>query len=148
MFIIDLGTPSHYTTLGILPNATVMEIGEARSKLQTSIKNKLKSAQDEKEKTELEEQLKAVNAAGEVLSRPEKRKEYDRLNRHLQFFMVRPAAAPVFTSKLERQFLLHRALREDLARMGCPIQPLSDLDHDDFSTDETPNRLLDSLLSA
>jgi curved DNA-binding protein CbpA len=146
MFVLDLGIPSHYSTLGIAPNATVSEIGEARSKLRTSIQQKLIDTQDEDQRKALEEQLKTINAAGEVLSRPEKRKEYDQLNQHLRFYMDRPAAAPIFNSKVERLFLLHRVLREHLAEKGCQLSPLCDLDRDDFSTDETPNRLLDGLL--
>jgi len=146
MFILDLGAPSHYTTLGIAPNATALEIGEARSKLQTNIKQKLRSVTDEKEREELEEQLKTLNAAGEILSRPDKRKEYDQQNVHLQFYIDRPAAAHVFNSKIERLFMLHRVLRAHLAEKGCLLSPLCDLDRDDFSTDETPNRLLDGLM--
>jgi curved DNA-binding protein CbpA len=146
MFLLDLGTESHYTTLGLSPNASAAEIGEARSHLQTSLKIKQRTA-NEKERAEIDEQIKRINAAGEAISRPDKRKEYDQANAHLVFFLDRSAAAPCFTSKVERFFLLHRALREHLLEKGCDIAPLSDLERDDFSADETPNELLDRLLA-
>jgi curved DNA-binding protein CbpA len=145
MFQLELGASSHYTALGVSPTASAAELLEVRSRLQTSIKQKMRTA-DEKEKAELEEQLKVINAAGEALCRPEKRKEYDSTNAHVRFFMARPAAAPVFNDRLERFFVLHGVLRFHLSQKGVTILHLCDLDREDFSGDETPNGLLDELM--
>jgi len=145
MFMIDLGAQSYYTMLGISPGSSGADIRAARDKLIKELKEKERAAPSE-EKKKLEGRQKEINAAGETLARPEKREEYDRANAHLKFFIVRVAAAPLFVEKDDRIYVLHRALRNFLAAKEVDLPPLSDLEREDFSADETPIDLLDNLL--
>ena len=89
---------------------------------------------------------KKINAAGEILVRPNDRAEYDRQNPHLKFFLVQTAAAPMFTEKADRLHVLYRVTKDFLAEKEIEVPPLSDMERFDFTADETPMPLLDKLL--
>ncbi len=145
MFMIDLGAQSYYAMLGISPSSSGAEVRAARDKLVKELKEKERTVPSE-EKKKIESRQKEINAAGETLARPEEREKYDRANTHLKFFTVRIAAAPLFVEKDDRIYVLHRAIRNFLATKEVDLQPLSDLEREDFSSDETPIDLLDNLL--
>ncbi|MCI0487093.1 MAG: DnaJ domain-containing protein [Blastocatellia bacterium] len=146
MFIIDLGAPSYYSTLGLSPIASFDEIRTARDQMIKELRDKQSKAATPEEKQKFIDRQTEINAIGETLARPEKRKEYDRANAHLGFFMVQVAAAPLFMEKADRMHVLHRMIKDFLAARGVELRPLSDMDRDDFSADETPIELLDNLL--
>jgi len=145
MFMIDLEAQSYYGVLGISPSSSVGEIRDARVKLFNKLEKKIYTAAPE-EKKKLVDREKEINAAYGILARPEEREKYDLANAHLRFFTVRIAAAPLFVEKNDRIYVLHRALRNFLAAKEVDLQPLSDLEREDFSADETPIDLLDNLL--
>src|ERR1035438_3903980 len=64
----------------------------------------------------------------------------------LRFFVIRPAAAPLYVEKADRLFALDRAARRFLAKKGVNVTPLCDLYRTDFAADEEPVELLDRLL--
>jgi len=146
MFMIDLGMQSYYSLLGVSPAASAGEIREARDQKVKELREQQRMAKDSEEKKKLEDRQKEINTAGEKLARPKEREEYDRQNAHLKFFSVRVAAAPMFVEKADRIYVLHRAIREFLAPKGVDLTPLSDIEREDFSADETPIDLLDNLL--
>ncbi|MBA2696357.1 MAG: DnaJ domain-containing protein [Actinobacteria bacterium] len=147
MFMIDLGTPSHYALLGVAPTATAAEIRKARDDMVLWLRKEARREQTPERKAELAEREQAVNAAAEVLARPARREEYDQEHPDLQLFTVRSAAAPLFTDPAQRISVLYQALIEHLAGLGARTRPLSDLYRTDFTTDETPNQLLDDLIA-
>jgi len=141
--MIDLGTESYYTLLGVSPTATAAEIRQARDVLVHGLRER--QVREPLRRDELEERQKAVNAAGDELVRPVKREQYDRDNAHLRFFTVRRAAAPLFTEPADRVEVLSQAIADHLRRRGAPLRPVSDVDRVDFTADLTPNALLDGL---
>jgi hypothetical protein len=146
MFMIDLGAPSHYSVLGISPDANVAEIRESKTKLLGDLARKLLKVRDPEEKRRIQEEQESINAIGEVLSRAEKRIQYDESNVHLTFFQIRRAATPILA---ERELLIrwmHQAVRRFLVEKGEEMEPVSDLERSDFSGDFSPNELLESLL--
>ncbi len=145
MFMIDLGMQSYYSLLGVSPAASAGEIREARDRKIKELRERQRIAQGPEEE-KLKDRQKEINAAGETLARPKNREEYDRQNSHLKFFSVRVAAAPLFVEKADRIHVLHRAIREFLAAKSIDLPPLSDIEREDFSADETPIDLLDNLL--
>jgi len=146
MFMIDLGTQSYYSLLGISPSVSVGEIRDARDKMIKNLREKQRGVRDSEEKQKIEARQKEINAAGEALVRHGKREEYDRANAHLKFFTVRVAAVPLFVEKADRIYVLHRAIKNFLTVREVDLPPLSDIDREDFSADETPNELLDNLI--
>lgn len=147
MFMIDLGAQSYYSTLGISPNASIAEIRVACDRVGKELAEKRRAAASDEEKEKIDERLKHINSAiGETLKRPEKRREYDRANAHLRFFTAQVAAAPIFVDKVERAHVMHRIVKNFLAARGVKLSPLSDVEREDFSNDESPIELLDSLL--
>jgi hypothetical protein len=146
MFMIDLGAQSHYSTLGVSPSAGIQEIRDAFNKIGNDLKKRLIAAKTEEEKKKIEERQKQINSIGGTLISPERRAEYDRENAHLRFFDVQTIAAPLFTSKTDRLHVLHRAIRDFLGAKGVALAPLSDLEREDFASDENRVELLDNLL--
>lgn len=146
MFMIDLGVQSHYSLLGISPDATITEIREARDRLGKELTEKKRLTKDNEEKKKIEDRQKKINEAGEVLVRAEEREKYDHENSHLRFFVVQVAAVPMFVDKADRFYALNRIIREFLTTKGTTLTPISDHERDDFSADETTNNLLDNLL--
>ena len=146
MFMIDLGTQSYYSALAISPNATIAEIRIACDRVGKELAEKLRAATSDDEREKINGRLKHINSVGETLKRPEKRKEYDRANAHLRFFTVQIAAAPMFVDKLDRLHVLHRVIKDSLLEKGVRLSPLSDVEREDFSDDESPVELLDNLL--
>lgn len=147
MFMIDLGAESYYSMLGVSPDALVKEIRERRDAMIKELRKKQAQEKSEEERQKIEGRQKEINAIGEILVRPEKRKEYDRNNAHLRFFVIQAAASPMFVNKADKLYVLHRVVRDFLGRKGGDLAPLSDIDRDDFSADETKVPLLDSLLA-
>jgi hypothetical protein len=94
----------------------------------------------------IEEKLKQVGKKGDELTRPESREKYDRENAHLRFLMVQPAAAPLFRSRVDRVYVIDRAVRSFLAAGGNRVDPLCDLERTDFQEDFSPAPALDRLL--
>jgi len=146
MFMIDLGAESYYSILGVSPDADVDEINKARNQIMVELKRKYRVEQDPQEKQRIEKRQAEISAIGGTLASPEKRSEYDRANAHLRFFTMRVAAAPMFVENADRIYVLHRAIRDHLAKKGVDLAPLSDIDRSDFSADETPIEFLDNLL--
>jgi hypothetical protein len=147
MFMIDLGAQSYYSTLGISPNASVKEIQVVCDRMGKELVEKRRVAASDEDREKIDERLKYINSTvGETLRRPEKRKEYDRANAHLRFFTVQIAAAPMFVDQVERLHDMHRLIKDFLAGKGVTLSPLSDVEREDFSTDESEVELLDNLL--
>jgi uncharacterized protein YaaR (DUF327 family) len=145
MFMIDLEAQSYYAIIGISPSSSIEEIRIARDNMINELKKKERTASAE-EKKKIEARQKEINAAGETLVRPEEREKYDRANAHLKFFTVRIVSAPLFVEKADRIYVLHRAIRNFLVTQNVDLPPLSDLEREDFSADETQIDLLDNLL--
>jgi curved DNA-binding protein CbpA len=146
MFMIDLGTQSYYSALGISPNASIAEIRIACDRAGKELNEKLRAAASDEEREKINDRLKYINFVGEELKRPEKRKEYDRTNAHLRFFTVQVAAAPMFVDKVDRLHVMHRIIRDSLWEKRVRLSPLSDVEREDLSNDESPVELLDNLL--
>jgi curved DNA-binding protein CbpA len=144
MFMIDLGSPSHYSQLGVTPDATAAEIRQARDMLIRQLRERQR--REPTRRQELVERQRLINNIGEDLARPAKRAQYDKENEHLRFFTVRTAAAAMFTDRRDRIDVLHRVVSAHLRAAGVPVRPLSDLDRADFTADVTPNNLLDELI--
>ena len=147
MFMIDIGTPSHYALLGVSPTATAAQIRKARDDKVLALRTEARRASSPERKAELTEREQAINAAAEVLVRPAQREEYDREHPDLRLFTRRSAAAPLFTDPAQRVGVLYRALVEHLERAGARTRPPSDLHRTNFDTDLTPNPLLDELIA-
>jgi curved DNA-binding protein CbpA len=147
MFMIDIDVPSHYSLLGVSPAATAAQIRKARDATVLELRTRVRQTVDPEHKAELTEREQAINAAAEVLARPEKREEYDREHPDLRLFTRRVAAAPLFTDPVARVDLLLRSINDHLIRAGAPLRLPSDLYRTDFAQDVTPNSLLDQLLS-
>ena len=146
MFMIDLGTQSYYSAIDISPNASIAEIRIACDRAGKELAEKLRAAKSDDEREKINSRLKYINSVGETLKRPEKRKEYDRDHAHLRFFTVQVAAAPMFVNKVDRLYVMHRIVKDFLATKGVVLSPLSDVEREDFSDDESPVELLDNLL--
>jgi hypothetical protein len=146
VFMIDLSIESHYSVLGVSPDADVKEIRKAKDDRVNEIKLKLRETKDPDEIARLEEAELAASIAGNTLGPPAERAKYDQENAHLKFFIIQSAAIPLYTSSADRAYVLHRVMRAFLAEKGCHLPPLTDLERDDFSADETPVELLDRLL--
>jgi len=146
MFIIDLGAQSHYSVLSVSPDASASDIRNARDEMARKLQEDILRTKDSNLKKELEEKLKTINAAGEVLARPDERSKYDRTNAHLRFFLIQNPSAIAFDDTSFRFEWLHRVIRKFLAAKGTRLLPLSDLERTDFSEDQTPCELLDELL--
>lgn len=144
MFMIDLGVESHYSLLGVSPDATAAEIRQARDGLVHRLRERQR--REPTRRQELTERQRLINSVGEELVRPAKRAQYDKEHEHLRFFAVRPAAAAMFTDPRDRIDVLHRVISAHLRAAGVSIRPLSDLDRADFTADVTPNELLDELI--
>lgn len=146
MFFIDLGTQSHYSVLGISPTATVEEIRTAKDKLVKELRDKQKLAKTEAERKPVDDREKYLNQISDTLIRREKREKYDSENAHLGFLTVQTVTAGIFAEKSDRLHVLHRILREFFSVKGVELQPLSDVDREDFLSDETPVALLENIL--
>lgn len=146
MFMIDLSIPSHYSVLGVLPDADPSEIRASQSKAYAELDKKLRRTSDPDEQHRLVEQQTRVNAIGDQLCDKERRKAYDKENPHLTFFVIRRAAAPAFCERPLFLLMAHRAARDFLVRKGETVDPITDLERTDFSADFTENALLDTLL--
>lgn len=144
MFMIDLGVESHYSRLGISPDATAAEVRQARDNLIRELRERQR--REPARRKELAEREREINNVGNELARPAKRAEYDKEHEHLRFFTVRSAAAPMFADPQDRIDVLHRVIAARLRDAGVRIRPLSDLDRGDFTADLTPNDLLDELI--
>jgi curved DNA-binding protein CbpA len=144
MFMIDLGAESHYSVLGVSPNATAAEIRTARDSLVHALRERQR--REPTRRHELTERMRLINNVGDELARPAKRAKYDRDHEHLRFFTIRPASAAMFTDVPDRIDVLHRVISAHLRAAGIRVRPLSDLDRTDFTADLTPNPLLDELI--
>jgi hypothetical protein len=141
MFMVEIVTDSHYSTLGVAPDALAAEIRDARDRRVAQLRE-----QERREPTNREaliELQKAVNAAGAELVRPARRERYDRQNPHLRFFAVRTAAAPIFVQPADRLAALRAAIGAHLAAAGVPVAPPSEVDRLDFTADFSRHPLLD-----
>jgi curved DNA-binding protein CbpA len=144
MFMIDLAGDSLYSRLGVSPDASAGEIRAARDRLIRELREQKR--REPARKAELTAREQQVNSDAEMLARPAKREQYDQEHEHLRFFTIRSAAAPMFTSTADRIDVLHRAISAHLRGRGVRIRPLSDVDRGDFTSDVTPNTLLDELI--
>jgi curved DNA-binding protein CbpA len=146
MFMIDLGVQSHYSVLGLTPDASAKEIRASVMKIVTDLKRQ--SMRSPEQKRSFEDRVKYFNSIATEMENPEKRAKYDKLNAHLTFFQVRKAVTPVWD---ERDLLfrwLHQTVRDFLLAQGEAVSPITDLERTDFTGDVTGNELLDSLLQA
>ncbi|MGW6929860.1 J domain-containing protein [Lentzea sp. NPDC054927] len=144
MFMIDLAGDSLYSRLGVSPDASAEEIRQARDRLIRELREQVR--REPGRKAELTERQQQINSDADVLVRPVKREQYDKEHEHLRFFTIRSAAAPMFTSTPDRIDVLHRAISAHLLGQGVRVRPLSDVDRSDFTSDVTPNTLLDELI--
>jgi hypothetical protein len=140
-FMVELDADSHYSVLGVEPDATPAAIGAARNRLNTELRRRQRL--EPANRDALKRRRKDVNAAGETLARPAEREKYDRDHPHVRLFTPRTAAAAMFVSIGDRLDVVHRAIRGHLHAAGVTVPPLSDLDRLDFGDDVTPHPLLD-----
>jgi curved DNA-binding protein CbpA len=147
MFMIDPGAESYYSILGVAPDASVDEIRRAKTKLSEELRNKARQTNVKEEKERLEKREAVINDASNVLLRPADREKYDRENAHLRFFMIQPAAPLLYTTPVDRFYVLFRVLREFLAEQGVDLAAWTDTERMEFQADWTPTELLDSLLN-
>jgi curved DNA-binding protein CbpA len=145
MFMIDLGTPSHYSVLGVDPEASAKEIRGKVDKLFGELERKRLQARTPEEKRQLEERQKTINQIAGILANPSKRSDYNRDNAHLTFLALRKTAAPALEERAARLRWVHRAIREFLLAQGEDMEPIDDLERSDFTGDFTPNALLEQL---
>jgi curved DNA-binding protein CbpA len=141
MFMVELTVDSHYSVLGLKPDAQAAEIREARDRLVNVSRVKQLQEPGNRE-AHLAEQAR-INRAAEELARPARREQYDRDHPYLRFFTVRRVAAPMFTFLPDRVAALRAAIAAHLDAMGSPIAPASELDRRDFTADFTRSPLLD-----
>jgi curved DNA-binding protein CbpA len=148
MFMIDLGVGSHYSLLGVAPDASAKEIRQARARIVAELSKKMhfRSCKPD-ERRSLEERMSEINGIFEELANRERRETYNKKNPHLTFFVIRKVAAPAFEDREVRLHWLHRAIYEFLTAKGEKMDPLSDLERTDFTSDYTPNQLLERLLN-
>ena len=146
MFLIDLGAPSYYSVLGVLPGADPREVRAQQSKKHAELDRELARTTDPDKRRKLTEQQQVNNRIGDELSDPRKRQAYDETNAHLTFFVVRRAAAPMFDEREPRLRWIHRAVRDFLQRKGEQVDPITDLERVDFTADFSDNAWLDRLL--
>jgi len=146
MFMIDLGAQSHYSVLGIAPDAEAKEIRESQTRIIGDLKRQWHAARSPEEKRTIEERLKSINSVGDELSSPKDRLAYDSRNAHLTFFVVRKAVAPILEDRELRLRWVHKAVRDFLIQKGERVEPLADLERTDFSADFSPNQMLDAIL--
>jgi curved DNA-binding protein CbpA len=144
MFMIDLGVESHYSVLGVSPDATPEQIRRARDRMIKELKDRRK--REPTRRQEIDQRQTQINSIGGVLASPPKRAQYDKDHEHLRFFTIRSATAPMFTDPQDRIDVLHRVISAHLRESDVGIRPLSDLDRTDFTADVTPNTLLDELI--
>lgn len=141
MFRIQIATDSHYAVLGVSPDASPEEITKARDLGVHSLR--VQQRLEPANRDELIERQKALNAAGEELARPARRRQYDQANPHLRYFAVRTAAAPMFVATPDLVVALRAAVARHLDAAGVPLPPASDLERLDFVADMTWHALLD-----
>jgi curved DNA-binding protein CbpA len=146
MFMIDLGVSSYYSVLGVPHDADVPSIRRTKANLAGDLERQYQMARSPDEKRRLEQRKQHVNQIGDELSDPERRAAYDRANVHLTYFAVRKAAAPTLEEPDLRLRWMHQAVRRFLARRGEVLEPVSDLEREDFSADFDDNALLERLL--
>ncbi len=144
MFMIDLGAPSHYSVLGVAPDADVKEIRAAHMKIRGELSRR--HARNPDERRSLDERLERINAIGGELSDQRRRANYDTQNAHLTFFVVRHAAAAILEERELRLRWVHRAVRDFLLAKGERVAPADDLERSDFTADFSSNPLLDDIL--
>jgi curved DNA-binding protein CbpA len=146
MFMIDLGALSHYSVLGVSPDADPGEIRKSQSKIAGDLAREFARVRNPEEKRRIQEKQQNINAIGEVLSRADKRAQYDESNVHLTFFQIRKAVAPVLAERELLMRWMHQSIRRFLLEKGELLEPVSDLEREEFSGDYSPNELLDGLL--
>lgn len=146
MFMIDLGAQSHYSILGLAPDATPRDIRASVTKLVGDLERQIQKARSPEESRNLLDRKQDLSKIGLFLENPANRAAYDKNNAHLTFFQVRKAVTPVWD---ERDLLLrwlHQVVRDFLIAQGDTVQPVSDLERTDFTADFTPNELVERLL--
>jgi curved DNA-binding protein CbpA len=147
-FMIDLKTQSHYSELGIGPDAGAKDIRDSQSRIIGELRRKLSREGNPDEKRAIDERMKSVNSIGDKLSNPKERQAYDAANSHLTFFVIRKASAPILEDRELRLRWIHKAVRDFLVERGETVAPLADLERSDFSADCTPNQMLDDILES
>jgi hypothetical protein len=147
MFMIDLGVESHYSVLGVSPDASVNEIRDKKNDLVDAVKRKLRETKDPEEIKRLKAEELMLTDAGNTLCRGTDREAYNEQNAHLRFFTIQSASIPFYRRDADRLYVLHRVLRAFLAEKGCEILPLTEVERTDFSADESPIQLLDQILA-
>jgi curved DNA-binding protein CbpA len=135
MFMVELTVDSHYSVLGLQPDAHVQQIRDARDRMVEDLRIRQRREPGNRD-AYLAEQDR-INRAAEELARPARREQYDRAHPHLRFFTVRNAAAPMFVSLPDRVAALRAAIAAHLDALGAPP------DRYDFTADFTRTALLD-----
>jgi hypothetical protein len=141
MFMVEIDADSHYSRLGVDPDAPFADIREARDRLVAELRAQRRLEPSNRD--ELDARERSIIAAGEELARPARREQYDRQNPHLRFFTVRTAAAPMFVSLADRLVALRAAVHAHLEAAGEHLPPPTELDRHDFTADFSPHPLLD-----
>ncbi len=147
MFMIDLDAESHYSILGVAPEASPVEIRRAKSRIVGDLERKRQQARTPDEQRKLQERMIRINAVGDLLTNPELRFLYDTKNAHLTFFIVRKAAALAMEDSEIRLRWMHRIIYAFLIEEGEHLEPFSDLERLDFTEDYTRNEFLERLLN-
>jgi curved DNA-binding protein CbpA len=148
MFIVELGSQSDYSLLGVSADAPAKDIRDSVRNISGDLLRQHQKARTPEEKVRIEEKLKKINDIEGRLMNAERRARYDSQNVHLTFFTVRRSAAPVWGERWLMLQWMHEAIRSSLEARGESVAPLSDLDRTDFTADFTQNELLDQMLRA
>ena len=141
MFMVELTIDSHYSLLGVRPDADAAQVRAARDRIVEDLRIRQWREPANRE-AYLAEQAR-INHAADELVRPARRAGYDKAHPHLRFFTVRGTVAPVFASAPALVVALRTAVADHLGAAGIPAGPASELDRRDFTADFTHDPLLD-----
>ncbi len=146
MFIVDLGVSSYYSLLGVSTDADVKEIRGSASKIFNNLEQQRLKERDPEEIRNIVQRQKNINKISGELTNAAARAKYDAQNVHLTFFAVRKAVAPLWQERARLLRWMHDSLRDFLAQRGEAVEPVTDLERSDFTSDFTRNELLERLL--
>jgi hypothetical protein len=133
LFSLPLVLPrtSHYTRLGVGPEATAEEIRAASARIEHRLKSSGADAQELTEAHAVDLESSTARAAHDDARPP------------LALMRLLPAWPPLFEDRATALFVLRRELETFLADQGEPVHHPSDLTRTDFTADFTPDPLLD-----
>ena len=148
MYMINLDSESHYTKLGLLPDASIKEIRASKTKIVGDLKHERAQARCAEERKRLDALITDLNTISDTLTNPTRKADYDAANAQLTFFIVLRATAPILEERDLRMRWVHNALRNFLLTKGETVSPLDDLERIDFSGDYSRNSLLEQIMDS